>query len=135
MNHVATVQSIYAAFGRGDLPAILATLADDCDWDLSRPRLAAAATVPWMRRFRGKAEVPGFFAALGGTADVRVFSPEQFFADGDRVVVKVHEEYAVKSTGRALVMDAIHTFTFGPDGRVTAFRPIYDTAEAFAAYA
>ena len=33
MSNIETVKSIYEAFGRGDVPAILDKLADDVDWD------------------------------------------------------------------------------------------------------
>ena len=33
MSNLQTVQDIYAAFGRGDIPAILDELADDVRWD------------------------------------------------------------------------------------------------------
>jgi ketosteroid isomerase-like protein len=32
MSNVATVQSIYEAFGRGDIPAILDRISDDVIW-------------------------------------------------------------------------------------------------------
>src|SRR5262245_20595593 len=112
MSHIATIQNVYAAFGRGDLPAILEVVADDCVWDLSRPRVKGASRVPWIRRFNGKKEVPEFFGALGSTLDVKVFSPEEFYGEGDRVAVKVHEEYVVRANGRPLIMDTMHLFTF-----------------------
>ena len=33
MSNLATVQSIYEAFGKGDVPSILDTLADDVEWE------------------------------------------------------------------------------------------------------
>ena len=33
MNHIETVQKIYEAFGKGDVPAILGHLSDDADWE------------------------------------------------------------------------------------------------------
>jgi ketosteroid isomerase-like protein len=37
VDHPATVQEIYEAFGRGDVPAILDRLTDDIAWDLDAP--------------------------------------------------------------------------------------------------
>ena len=33
MSNVATVQSMYEAFGKGDVQAILDRVSDDVDWD------------------------------------------------------------------------------------------------------
>jgi ketosteroid isomerase-like protein len=33
VSNLATVQSIYEAFGKGDIPAILEVLADDIEWE------------------------------------------------------------------------------------------------------
>ena len=45
MSNIPTVQDIYAAFGRGDVPAILAQLAEDVDWEYGM----ADAGVPWLQ--------------------------------------------------------------------------------------
>ena len=33
VSNLATVRGIYAAFGRGDIPAILDALAEDVEWE------------------------------------------------------------------------------------------------------
>lgn len=77
--NIETVRHAYESFGRGDIPAVLETLADDIVW-----------TVPpvddWGGTYRGRDAVLGFFASLPeryGPWDVQ---PEEFVADGDRVV-------------------------------------------------
>ena len=42
MSNIATVQGIYEAFGKGDVPAILAVLADDVAWLLMFDETALA---------------------------------------------------------------------------------------------
>jgi ketosteroid isomerase-like protein len=37
MGNLETVQKVYEAFGRGDVPAILDELADDVRWDVWDP--------------------------------------------------------------------------------------------------
>jgi ketosteroid isomerase-like protein len=49
-----TVQQIYAAFGRGDIPAILAALDDDVKWESWEDNSAQRAGVPWLRGGSGK---------------------------------------------------------------------------------
>lgn len=44
LGNAGTVMSIYEAFGRGDVPSILATLADDVAWDHG----VRDAGLPWI---------------------------------------------------------------------------------------
>lgn len=54
MGNNETVQEIYAAFGRGDVPTMLGHLADDVEWeDWPESWSPYAADVPWLRRLRG----------------------------------------------------------------------------------
>ena len=55
----ATVQELYAAFGRGDIPAILAKLADDVVWESEGPAIVSFSGIR-----HGK---------TAGSAQVRVF--------------------------------------------------------------
>jgi ketosteroid isomerase-like protein len=43
---MATVQGIYEAFGKGDVPAILEVLADDVEWEAWENNSAVEAGVP-----------------------------------------------------------------------------------------
>ncbi len=45
MNHVETVQQMYEAFGKGDVPAILAHLASDVEWEYG----VNSTDVPWLQ--------------------------------------------------------------------------------------
>ena len=56
-DNLATVQGIYEAFGKGDVPAILDQLTDDVDWAAE----ASSDAVPWYGMRKGKDEVVGFF--------------------------------------------------------------------------
>src|SRR3972149_5113264 len=59
MSNVDTVKEIYAAFGRGDVPAILDKLDDNVEWETE----TSAQGVPWLEPRRGKANIAGFFHA------------------------------------------------------------------------
>jgi hypothetical protein len=61
MTPLETVQGIYQAFGRGDIPSILATVADDVAWEAWADNSAQKAGVRWMTPRRGKAGVLEFF--------------------------------------------------------------------------
>jgi uncharacterized protein len=129
--NIQTVQAIYEAFGRGDVPAILDRLADDIEWEHDTPSFG----LPWYEPRRGKAEVPGFFGDLMDNVVLTMFEPRNFLAGGDQVAVIVRYAAEVKKTGRALPEDTeIHVWTLGADGKVTNFCHVVDRHAAWAAY-
>ena len=77
---IEAVQRLYAAYGRGDIDAVLAELADDVDWAAE----AASTSVPWYGSYRGKAEVPRFFKEIGSNVDVTEFTPLSLHVERDR---------------------------------------------------
>jgi ketosteroid isomerase-like protein len=89
MSNTETVRAIYEAFGRGDVPAILALLADDVDWNNDR---VYSRECPWNGNFQGKANIPGFFQAVGENLTLGVFNPHTFVAEGDHVMVMLRVE-------------------------------------------
>ncbi|EHR73676.1 hypothetical protein BurJ1DRAFT_4891 [Burkholderiales bacterium JOSHI_001] len=51
---LATVQALYAAFGAGNIPAILERLDDAVQWETWEANSARAADVPWLRAGTGR---------------------------------------------------------------------------------
>jgi ketosteroid isomerase-like protein len=127
--NVATVQTIYEAFGRGDVPAILARLADDVAWDQDAPGYGIPIYEPGV----GKDHVGRFFQALQGLEFVR-FEPTNFLVGGAQVAVPVNIEVKVKETGRVAQALEIHLWTFGDDGKVSRFFHCIDRHALFLAY-
>jgi ketosteroid isomerase-like protein len=78
--NTALIQKMYDDFGRGDIPAILAALADDVEWTLEAPSI-----IPFAGKRKGPAEVLGFFQALGTTQKNQKLTKEQRVAQGDIV--------------------------------------------------
>src|SRR5438067_9904669 len=64
-----TVQEIYAAFGRGDIPSVMKHLRDDVEWEHD----AVDHAIPWIRPGRGLANVQRFFEVVAGELEVRRF--------------------------------------------------------------
>ena len=54
MSNLATIKSIYEAFGKGDIPAIIGFLADNVEWKQWADNSALKAGVPWMKPRKGK---------------------------------------------------------------------------------
>jgi ketosteroid isomerase-like protein len=129
MSNAATVQSIYAAFGRGDIPFILDQLAADVAWEAwPSGNAAQEAGVPWMQERRGPAAVAEFF----GVVSQMEFSRFDIFSllEGDHEVAGVLAfEMVYKPTGKSLKGYEIHLFSFDDAGKVTGFRHFLDTAK------
>ena len=120
---VETIQSVYEAFGRGDVAAILETLTDDVDWAVGGESSVAA----WYGRRTGKTEVAGFFAALGTTVEVTEFTPLSFASNDTDVMVVIRYGVRVPATGKSGTMDLHHWFRFR-DGKIWYVRGTEDTA-------
>ena len=124
MSHVDTVKQIYAAFGRGDVAAIIEQLDDDVEWDVEVP----TPGVPWLQPRRGKSNVPPFFESLAPLT-FRTFNPHTFFEDGNRVMALIHLEIDHKTTGRHYsVPYEGHLWVFNAAGKVVKYQHITDTA-------
>ena len=81
MTNTATVQAIYEAFGKGDVPAILEQLAEDVAWEhWLGGNSAADAGIAYLTPRSGRDGVAQFFAALHGL-EFHGFEPHAFLAD------------------------------------------------------
>lgn len=115
-------QHIYAAFGRGDIAAILAELADDVQWEYDTPN-----PIPWLQPLRGRDQVPGFFASLAAIEITR-FVPYRFFGEGKLVLVMVDIGFTVRATGKQVhEPEELHIWHYDDAGRVARFRHRADT--------
>jgi ketosteroid isomerase-like protein len=126
---IEAIHSLYAAFGRGDVEAILADLADDVDWAAE----AASTSVPWYGNYRGKGEVPRFFKEIGSSIEVTEFTPLSFTSNETDVVATVRWAYTVKATGKRAAMYMQHWWRFA-DGKIVFFRGSEDTEQSAAAF-
>jgi ketosteroid isomerase-like protein len=134
MSNSATVQWIYEAFGRGDVPAILSKLAEDVRWDeYPEGNAAQDAEVPWFAERHGRDSVGGFFDVIAGALEFHGFEPVAMLEGDGRVAALIRSDMSVRATGRRFKDDEIHLWTFGPDGLVTEFKHHVDTAKHIAA--
>lgn len=124
------VQDAYAAFGRGDIPALLSTMTDDIHW---RPVIGTASHVPFAAERRGKAAVAEFFKQVAESEDFEQFEPREFVAQGDTVVAVGHYRARTKATGKTFESDFVMVFTLR-NGKVATFREFTDSAGINAAF-
>jgi ketosteroid isomerase-like protein len=119
-----TIEAVYAAFGRGDVPFILDRVSDATRWDFS----VAHSEVPWHARVSSKQELPRFFGAMGEHLRFESFEPRAFLTEGRDVVVKLRVAYQVVRTGKRVDQEQVQWWTFDEAGRIASLRHYEDTA-------
>ena len=124
MSAIETVQQIYAAFGRGDVPAILQRLAEDVEWEYA----TGPGPIPWLQPLHGRDQVPKFFDALFSNIEITRFEVGKIFGDADTVVELLTLEHTARATGRKVQeIDEVHIWHFNAAGQVQRFRHRADT--------
>jgi hypothetical protein len=127
---LATVEQIYAAFARGDIPRIVERLDDDVQWEVWAGNSAQAAHVPWMRGGIGKAAALRFFSEIGRWK-IEDFKVLGLMSSASQVAAEAMID-AVLPDGRRLRDEEMHLWTVNAAGRVTRFRHYLDTAKHIA---
>jgi hypothetical protein len=119
------VQEIYAAFGRGDVPAILGMVAEDVDWEfVGSPGLGYAGN---RRNHEG---VAAFFETVGRLDDIHAFEPREWIEADGHVTVVGWEKSTARDTGKDFETEWVHLFTVR-DGKVTRWRGFFNTAARY----
>ena len=126
--NIKTVQSMYEAFGRADVPAILDALTEDVDWATD----TSSTVAPWYGVRHGKQETASFFRDYGSNMEVQEFTPIDFAANDEAVMTIVRSRATVRKTGKTIEMNLHHYFRFR-DGQVCYHRATEDTARIEAA--
>lgn len=126
---VDVVKAAYAAFGRGDIPAIVELADDDIEWTFHGPQ-----GQPYTASFRGKGPIPKWFASVFESDDIQAFEPREFLAQGDHVTVLGWERARALPAGKVYESEWVHVFTVR-NGRITRYWGMHDTEAAAAARA
>jgi ketosteroid isomerase-like protein len=126
-----TVEAVYAAFGRGDVPFILERASEHTAWDFS----VAGSDAPWHTPVRSRTELPRFFQAMAENLTFEAFEPLAFVSDGRNVVVRLRVAYRVKRTGRRVDEEQVQWWSFDDAGRIAGLRHYEDTASVRDAWA
>ena len=127
--NVTLVQSLYAAFGKGDIATIIAALAPDVQWHSGGRQQDYPAFGPR----KGPKAVEEFFKIVAENNNFHHFSPREFYPVDDKVFVLGEYAMTLKKSGKDYESDWCHIFTIR-GGKVTKFREFLDTARAAEAY-
>lgn len=120
-SNVTLLETGYAAFGRGDIPAVLELLDPDIEW-------IEAEGFPYGGTYRGPEQVvENVFEKLGEEWEPFEVRPERFVDGGDTVVALGEYSGTYRETGKSVRVPFAHVWTI-EDGRATRFQQFTDTA-------
>ena len=122
--NIQTVQEVYAAFQRGDIHGVLDRLTDDVRWWVN----GSADSLPFAGERTGRDEVAEFFVVLDGAFEFETFEPQEYIAQGEKVVALGRDRRRVKSNNRVIENQWAMAFTVRA-GKIADFRA-YDDTEA-----
>lgn len=123
----AVIQEAYGAFGRGDVPALLALMTDDVEW-----KFIGSPGMPYNTTAHGKEQVAQWFASIPTVETVLEFVPREFFEGPEHVTVLGWERTRAIPSEREFASEWVHVFVV-KNGLVQRFWGTYDTAASAAA--
>ena len=126
--NMEATQSLFEAFGAGDIPAIMNFLNDDIVIEFYGPDV-----IPYAGTYNGKTEARKFFETVLSSIDINQFDAEEMLSDADKVIVTGHLNLTTKSTGKIIDSDFVHVITL-KDAKWSRFRDFMDTSVAVAAF-
>lgn len=120
-NNVAKVRSLYEAFGRGDIPAVLQGLHPKVVWVNPGP-----AEFRYFGVHEGREAIArNIFSFIGENLDIHELSPRELLASETTVVVLLDMDATVRGTGKRVVQKVAHVWTF-VEGWPTRFHDFQD---------
>ncbi len=105
--NIDLIKKLYQAFGQGDINTLIAHLADDFVW-----RFDAPSVIPYAGDQKTHDEVRNaIFGSLWQCERGQMLKPEEFIAQGDKVVVIGRYHATVAATGKSFDVAKVHEFT------------------------
>jgi uncharacterized protein len=121
---LSQVQDGYAAFGRGDIPGLLALLTPDVRWEF-----VGDSRAPYTGRFTGRGQVGEWFQCVAQADAIQAFEPREFIAGKDHVTVLGWERTQALPGGAVFECEWVHVWQ-ARDGQVARFWGMLDTEAA-----
>lgn len=105
------INGLYGAFAQGDIPTIVAMVAEDVDWRVPE-------NLPHGGAFHGRDGVLRFFQGLGEAWDELELTRDVLMSDGDRVLAVVSIHGLLRSSGQQSGYRSVHAWTVRDDAAV-----------------
>ncbi len=123
-----TIQSMYDAFGRGDIPALLGVMDPDIEWWEAESFIYADGN-PYIGP---QAVLAGVFARIGAEWEGFTVSLDEILEAGDTLVARGYYSGRYRKTGRDVRAQFVHVWKLR-NGRPVKFQQYTDTAQFKAA--
>jgi hypothetical protein len=123
-SNLKTVESLYAAMGRGDIPFVVGLMHPGLIWNEAENFLYADGN-PYVGM---DAAMSGVFARLGTEWEGFSAVPFEFVDGGETVVAFGRYGGVYKATGVKVDAQFVHVFKF-KDGKIASFQQYTDTAQ------
>lgn len=123
------VEEIYTAYLAGDMPTVMASLAEDVRWVSGED-----AAAPWCGERVGRDGVAAYFAALAAECRILDYRIGRIIVDGDWAAVTATLHARFHRTGIEQELAKVDVLRLR-DGEVAEFREYYDTSAIAAACA
>lgn len=125
MDNVTLLKSLYEAFGRGDIPAVLGAMSPSIKWYQAESNPYMPSGEPWVGP---DAILNNLFMRLGAEWDGFTVHPKSFHGAGDSVIVEARYSGTYKVTGKSMDTQVCHVWDV-KGGKVTRFQQYVDTAK------
>jgi uncharacterized protein len=125
MDNVRLLKSLYDAFGRGDIPTVLAAMSQDIKWYQAESNPYMPSGQAWVGP---DAVMSNLFMKLGTEWNGFAVHPRSFHDAGDSVIVEARYSGTYKATGRSMDAQVCHIWDV-KDGKVSRFQQYLDTAK------
>ena len=120
-----TVESVYEAFSRGDIPHIVGLVAPNAVWRQSK-------MVPWGGDYQGPSGATEFFTKLGAAAETTGFAPRESVEHGNEVYSFGNYSCTIRSTGKPATMEWMFRWRV-ENGQITLYDAYVDSGVIMAA--
>jgi ketosteroid isomerase-like protein len=125
VNNVNLLKSLYDAFGRGDIPAVLGAMSPDINWFQAEGNPYRPSGEVWVGP---DTVLNNLFMRLGAEWDGFTVHPKAFHDAGDSVIVEARYTGTFKPTGKSMDAQVCHVWDV-KDGKVSRFQQYVDTAK------
>ena len=125
MDNVSLLRNLYAAFGRGDIPTVLAAMSADIEWHQAENNPYMPSGEAWVGP---DSILNNLFMRLGAEWDGFTVHPKVFHGADGSVVVECRYTGTYKPTGKSMDVQVCHVWDV-KGGKVTRFQQYIDTAK------
>ena len=125
MGNVEVLQGAYEAFGRGDVPSVLAVFDPNIEWREAEGNPYKPDGKAWIGV---DAIVQNLFMRLATEWDGFTVTPNEFSDAGDTVAVECRYTGVFKATGTSIDAQVCHVWKLS-NGKVISFQQYVDTGQ------